>query len=140
MVLAYRVWLFFIGNPAISIANGRSMNGDFVLYKQASAQLFWTHEVAEKAQFVGLTCYFPFGGGIWGYVGDTTLINMNNGEPGQDHILKLAKPVLLPPRQGQKVIADIIPMNDSFLTSLNNATGECDIKFMEDGLHSRDVL
>jgi hypothetical protein len=140
VVLAYRVWLFFMGNPAIAIANGRSMNGDFVLYQQSSAQLYWTHEVAEKAQFTGPTWYFPAGGGIDGCVGDTTLIKMNNGEEGQDHILKLAKPVLLPPRQGQKVLADIIPMNDSLLTSLNNATGECDIKFMEDGLHSRDVL
>src|SRR6266850_2444591 len=32
VVLAYRVWLYFVGNSVAAIANGRVINGDFLLY------------------------------------------------------------------------------------------------------------
>jgi hypothetical protein len=140
VVLAYRVWLFFMGNAGIALANGRTINGDFVLYHEAAAQVFWTHNIGEKVQFTGPTWYFPVGGGIEGYFADTSVPRLNNGEQGHINILKLAKPILIPPRQGFKVTAELIDQNDSFRTHLNNATGQADMKFMLDGLHSRDVL
>lgn len=39
---------------------------------------------------------------------DTTLAVLNNGRPGKSEILKLARPVLIPPRQGFSVTADML--------------------------------
>ena len=139
VVLAYRVWLFFMSNLRDSSANGVAQQGDFHLYQEASAQLYWTHVIGDKTQFTGPTWYFPAGGGIDGFVADTSIVKLNNGEEGQDHILKLAKPILLPPRQGCKVTADLIDMNDSFRTDVNAATGQVDIKFMLDSANGATV-
>jgi len=88
--------------------------------------------------------YFPAGGGTWGFdanVGNGGSI-FNNGEPSQEAILKLARPVVVPVRQNFAVQASFFPMGSvSALDGLNSGAtdDEKEIKFVLDGLQTRDV-
>ena len=66
--------------------------------------------------------------------------------------MRLARPILIPPRQGFKVSATISPigpaLGSDLIAQLNGLTpaGEAaddiakDVKYLLDGIHSRDVL
>ena len=124
------------------------------LYFMCQSQLFWTYFVGDKPQFTHTTWYAPAGGGIHGFAADTTLTVLNNGVPEKGAILKLAKPILVPPRQGFQVTGEIInpvasaaigalpAVERDLVTALNNDIEgiEKDIKYLIDGVHTRDVL
>ena len=138
------------------------------LYFQASEQLLWSFGAGEKYSLTSMpSSYFPYGGGIYGgahfgnepeaqvtdaYAG---FVALNNGMPTQAAILRLARAVLLPPRQNIKCSAQIVSYADnptnavsqqgsrnmlSLTSNFNIADGINKVcSFTFDGLFSRDV-
>ena len=105
-----------------------------------ASQLYWTLIVGEKPQFQAPCWYLPAGGGIWGF--DSTAAVFSNGEPSQEALLKLARPVVVPVRQNFAVQAQFYSIGSvSALDGLNSgATDDTKaIVFMLDGLQTRDV-
>jgi len=115
------------------------------LYLQCQSQLFWTLTIGDKPQFVAGTHYITMGAGIYGDVGgDTTLVVLNNGEPTHAALLRLGRPIAVPPRQGIEVLAEIFTMgavaDHNLVNSLNNADDiSKDVKYFVDGLTTREV-
>ena len=211
VTLAVRVWTYFRANleaqakvgtglplapaPIANFAaNGAPTAGlvqDLVmrvhkLYHQAENQFFWQLQAGDKPQLTTFTAYTPFAGGLDGFFADSRLPRANNGLPTSSALMRLARPVLIPPRQGFQVIAQasaigqtvgasiveqlngLVPDNTAtdFITGATVAavpgfpgfgvtgsapfgTGisvpgkdniEKDIKYLIDGIHSRDVL
>jgi len=198
VTLAVRVWTYFRANleasaavgpgniaAQVPIANfpatpgGGSLVQDLVmrvhkLYHQSENQFFWQLQAGDKPQLTTFTAYTPFAGGLDGFFADSRLPRANNGLPTSSALMRLARPVLIPPRQGFQVIAQasaigqtvgasvteqlngLVPNNtaNAYITG-NTATGfgtgtgvsvpgkdqiEKDIKYLIDGIHSRDVL
>ena len=131
VILALRAWLYF---------NGTNRRAN---YLRVNSQLYWTLIVGEKPMFQAPCWYFPSGGGVWGF--DATAATgsvFNNGEPTQEAILKLARPIVVPVRQNFAVQASFFPMGTvSALDGLNTGAtdDEKEIKFVLDGLQTRDV-
>jgi len=145
------------------------------LYHQAENQFFWQLQAGDKPQLTTFTAYTPFAGGLDGFFADSRLPRANNGLPTSSALMRLARPVLIPPRQGFQVIAQasaigqtvgasvveqlngLVPNNtaNQFISGAATTTGfgvgtgisvngkdqiEKDIKYLIDGIHSRDVL
>jgi hypothetical protein len=148
---------------AVALLNG-SVPGDYHdvhrLYFQASEQLLWTFGAGDKPSLSSMpSSYFPWGGGLHGDVGGTTdLIHWDNGSPNHSGILRLARAILIPPRQNIRCEAEIarypdggngaVPFasNQGARNMLNladnlNAVDLINkiIAFCFDGLFSRDV-
>lgn len=203
ITLAVRVWTYFRFNgeapvtisplnqasvtvPASSVVNpaagiNSQMFPDRImrvhkLYHQTQNQFFWQLVAGDKPQLTTYTAYTPMAGGLDGFFADSRLPRANNGVPTSSALMRLARPVLIPPRQGFQVIAIGAPIGNttgaSALEQLNGlipdnspttlitgqaqtATGfgtgnglsvagiddiEKDIKYLIDGIHSRDVL
>jgi hypothetical protein len=115
------------------------------LYLQCQSQLFWTLHVGDKPQFVAGTHYIPLGAGIYGDIGgDTSLVLINNGDPSNAALLRLGRPISVPPRQGIEVTAEIFAMaaaGDHDLVQTLNADDDIakDVKYFLDGLGTREV-
>jgi len=144
------------------LLNGSTM-GDvrdvYRLHWQASEQLLWSFGAGDKFSITSMpTAYFPYGGGLHGDMGGLTdLIHWNNGLPDHTGILRLARAILLPPRQNIKCQAQIVALPDggnsatfgttqgarnmlSLTSNLNAVDGLGKvISFTFDGLFSRDV-
>lgn len=131
VILALRAWLFFDGT-------NRRAN-----YTRVASQLYWTLIVGEKPMFQAPCWYFPSGGGVWGLDATPgTGSVFNNGEPTQEAILKLARPIIVPVRQNFAVQASFFPMGNVSALDLLNFGAEDDqkeVKFVLDGLQTRDV-
>jgi hypothetical protein len=128
VVLAIRCWLFFEGS------NKRKN------YVQVASQLYWTFIVGQKPQFQAPCWYHPAGGGVWGFDASASVLNL--GTPEQPAILKLARPIIVPVRQGFLAQADFFDVGDvSALDLLNNGSSDDQkvIMYMIDGLLTRDV-
>ena len=147
------------------------------LYHQTQNQLFWQFQAGDKPQLTTFTAYTPFAGGLDGFFADSRLPRANNGVPTSSALMRLARPILIPPRQGFVVIAiaspigqaqgasvieqlnGLVPNNDpwgalntggtistvpaSLGTGLSTPGAddiEKDVKYLIDGIHSRDVL
>lgn len=147
---------------AVQIMDG-SVPGDVRdvhrLYWQASEALLWNFGAGDKFSMTSMpSSYFPWGGGLHGDIGGSTdLIHWNNGTPDHAGILRIARAVLLPPRQNIKCSAQIVsyPVNGNAavfgttqgsrnmldLTDNLNAADliQKSIAFCFDGLFSRDV-
>lgn len=129
VILALRAYLFF---------NGTNARANYV---NVASQLYWTLVVGEKPQFSAPCWYLPAGGGIWGF--DSTTAVFANGEPSQEAILKLARPVVVPVRQNFAVQAQFFSVGSvSALDGLNSgATDDSKvIMFMIDGQLDSDSL
>jgi len=200
VTLAVRVWTYFRFNtesprsttgadqtfPAINAGNATpvgavgTVSGDRInrvhkLYHQTQNQLFWQFQAGDKPQLTTYTAYTPFAGGLDGFFADSRLPRANNGVPTSSALMRLARPILIPPRQGFVVIAiaspigqasgasvvdqlnGLVPNNDAWgngpggtiVASGASGTGlstagrddiEKDVKYLIDGIHSRDVL
>jgi hypothetical protein len=81
-------------------------------YWQTLEQLHWNYGTGEKFSLTNMqTKYMPDGGGLSGDIGGATdLIHWNNGDPSQQSILRLARAILLPPRQNVRCQAVIIQL------------------------------
>jgi hypothetical protein len=206
VTLAVRVWTYFRFNRESSHTSGTAgfpvvnanaatpagvpvgVEGDRIarvhkLYHQTQNQLFWQFQAGDKPQLTTYTAYTPFAGGLDGFFADSRLPRANNGVPTSSALMRLARPILIPPRQGFVVIAIASPIGQALGSSVidqlngqvpNNdawgpvATGgtittgavaaaidgafsnglavagrddiEKDVKYLIDGIHSRDVL
>lgn len=195
VTLAVRVWTYFRFNtestrfqsvPAViasaPVGSLAGVTTDRIqrvhrLYHQAENQLFWQFVAGDKPQLTTFTAYTPAAGGLDGFFADTRLPRANNGVPTSGALMRLARPILVPPRQGFQVIAIASPIGQavgaSIIEQLNGqvpdndawgvaATGgtitgtagvpaqgltvtgrddiEKDVKYIIDGIHSRDVL
>jgi hypothetical protein len=115
------------------------------LYLQCQSQLYFTVNIGDKPQFVSGTHYVPMAAGIYGDVGGSTgLVLINNGHPSHAALLRLGRPIAVPPRQGIEVLAEIFPMvaggDHDLQTSLNTEDDIAkDIKYFLDGLATREV-
>lgn len=201
VVLAVRVWTYFRYNWE-SLRNTAGANAQFAqinagaatpveeggagtvttdrvqrvhkLYHQSQNQFFWQFQAGDKPQLTTFTAYTPFAGGLDGFFADSRLYRANNGVPTPSALMRLARPILIPPRQGFVVIAIAspigqaagasiieqlngeVPNNDAWgngpggtITGTIGTTGssttgrddiEKDLKYLIDGIHSRDVL
>ena len=197
VTLAVRVWTYFRFNaestrfqsdanaplgtqPNAPVASLDGITADRIqrvhkLYHQAENQLFWQFIAGDKPQLTTFTAYTPAAGGLDGYFADTRLPRANNGQPTSSALMRLARPILVPPRQGFQVVAIASPIGQSAGSSLveqlnglvpdndpwgaassggtvTGTTGDNgltvhgkddiakDIKYLIDGIHSRDVL
>lgn len=129
------------------------------LYQQSEEQLLWSFGAGDKFSITSMpTAYFPYGGGLHGDLGGATnLIFLNNGMPDHTGILRLARAILLPPRQNIKCSAQIVSYPSggnaatfatsqgtrdmlSLTSNLNVIDGvQKVVAFTFDGLFSRDV-
>jgi len=128
VILALRCWLYF---------NGTNRRNN---YLRVASQLYFTLTVGDKPAFQAPCWYYPAGGGVWGFDATTSIFNL--GEPTQEAILKLARPIMVPVRQNFAVEAQFFTVGTTnALTILN--TGATDdekvIMFVIDGLQTRDV-
>src|SRR5690606_30481145 len=122
--------------------------------------LHWSFGTGEKLSITNMqTKYFPDGGGLSGDMGGTSdLIHWQNGSPDHTAILRLARAILLPPRQNVLCSATIHALPDggnaalaqttttsgrnmlSLTSNLNALDGISKvIGFTFDGLFARDV-
>jgi len=145
-----------------NVANGNapgSTQDVHRLYWQTEEQLLWSFGAGDKFSLTSMpTAYFPYGGGLHGDLGGATdLILWNNGTPDHTGILRLARAILLPPRQNIKCSAQIVSLPDGgnnalfvgtqgarnmlSLTSNLNVVDLVNkvVSFTFDGLFSRDV-
>lgn len=150
-------WL--VGGDGIGQAPG-NVEDVYRLHWQTEEQLHWTFGTGMKPSIVNMpTWYFPAGGGMSGdLAGATDLIFLqNSGYDGQNSILKLARAILLPPRQNLICQARMFQMEDNGqamtfgtsqgsrnMLSLRDNLNAIDaiqkvVTFTFDGLFSRDV-
>ena len=151
------------GSAAFAAALGANAVGNVNdvhrLHWQTEEALLWSFGAGEKFSITSMpTAYFPFGGGLHGDLGTATeLILWNNGMPSHEGILRLARAILIPPRQNIKCSAQIVAYPDGgngavfgstqgtrnmlSLTDNLNATDLINkvVTFTFDGLFSRDV-
>lgn len=129
------------------------------LHYQSLEQLHWSFGTGEKFSITNMpTKYFPDGGGLSGDNGGVSdLIHWQNGSPDHTAILRLARAILLPPRQNVKCEATISQLPDggqaanagttqgnrnmlSLTDNLNALDGINKVcQFTFDGLFARDV-
>ena len=131
------------------------------LHWQTEEQLHWSFGTGLKNSIDNMpTWYFPTGGGISGDMGGTTdLIHwQNSGWDGHTGILRLARAILIPPRQNILCSAKMFALPDGGaatafglvqapgrnMLSLRDNLNACDgigkvVTFTFDGLFSRDV-
>lgn len=150
-------WL--VGGAGIGQSPGR-IEDVYRLHWQSEEQIHWTFGTGNKPSLENMpTWYFPAGGGMSGDLAGATdlLFLQNSGYDGQNSILKLARAVLLPPRQNLICRARMFQLEDNgqsqtFVTSQGsrnmlsirdnlNAIDAIQkvITFTFDGLFSRDV-
>jgi hypothetical protein len=151
---------FQAGQPAVGSAPG-TVQDYYRLIWQTEEQLHWNFGTGLKNSITNMpTWYFPAGGGISGDNGGTTdLIHwQNSGYDGHSGILRLARAILIPPRQNILCEAKIFALPDGGtattwgsiqggsrnMLSLRDNLNAVDlmskvVTFTFDGLFSRDV-
>lgn len=150
---------FTTGAPGFGNAIG-DYHDVYRLHYQAMEQIHWSFGTGEKFSITNIaTKYFPDGGGLSGDAGGVSdLIHFQNGTPDHTAILRLARAVLLPPRQNVKCTATASALPDggnaalagtvtsegrnmlSITSNLNAKDGISKvIQFTFDGLFARDV-
>ena len=151
--------LWTTGGTALGQAPGQIEDVDR-LHWQTEEQLHWSFGTGMKFSIENMqTWYFPTGGGLSGDLGGATdLIHLqNSGYDGHAGILRLARAILIPPRQNIKCQASIYALPGSTgaqtagvtqgprnMLSLRDNLNVVDgvgkvITFTFDGLFSRDV-
>jgi hypothetical protein len=138
-----------------------SVQDYYRLIHQTEEQLHWNFGTGLKNSIFNMpTWYFPAGGGISGDMGGSTdLIHwQNSGTDGHSGILRLARAILIPPRQNILCEAKIFQLPDggqaaNFGTTTQSGRNMLSLKdnlnaidmiakcitFCFDGLFSRDV-
>ncbi len=112
-------------------------------YWQTLEQLHWNYGTGEKFSLTNMqTKYMPDGGGLSGDIGGATdLIHWNNGDPTQQSILRLARAILLPPRQNVRCQAVIIQLPGGTNATLAGANqGAINTLSLRDNLNRIDAM
>lgn len=127
-----------------ALLNGNAVGGINDVYRlhwQAEEQLLWSFGAGDKFSITSMpTAYFPYGGGLHGDFGSTTdLIHWNNGMPSHDGILRLARAILIPPRQNIKCEANIARLDTGPAGQIVQSTqGNRDMYSLRDNLNAPD--
>jgi hypothetical protein len=182
IILALRVFLMFrnpilrgTGTPiasngdisAFPNASGQAGEGNAMgqtqdvwrLYCQSTEQIFWTFGAGDKPSISKMpTAYFPYGGGLVSdLAGSSNLIHGSSGLQTHGSMLKLARAIMLVPRQQINCLAEVQAFADgglqatfgtaqgsrnmlSVVANLNAVDAiQKTVSFTFDGLLSRDV-
>jgi hypothetical protein len=134
---------FGLGGEGAGTALG-SFQDVYRLHYQALEQLHWSFGTGEKFSITNMhTKYFPDGGGLSGDNGGVSdLIHWQNGTPDHTAILRLARAILLPPRQNVRCVATIsqLPGGGQTATAgMTTATGRNMLSF-KDNLNAPDGI
>lgn len=142
-------WVFpnIGGSPAFAAAlNGNAVgdtNDVYRLHWQAEEQLLWSYGAGDKFSITSMpSAYFPYGGGLSGDLGGSTdLIHWNNGMPSHEGILRLARAVLIPPRQNIKCEAQIASLDAGVNAGVFGSTqGTRNMLSLRDNLNAPDLV
>jgi len=121
-----------------------SIQDVYRLHYQVMEQLHWSYGTGEKFSITNLASkYFPDGGGLSGDMGGTSdLIHWQNGDPTHTSILRLARAILLPPRQNVKCVADISALPDGGQANLAGTTtvGGRNMLSLRDNMNAPDGI
>lgn len=134
---------FLAGGAAAGQAMGQ-VQDVYRLHWQAEEQLHWSFGTGLKNSLDNMpTWYFPAGGGISGDMGSTTdLIHwQNSGWDGHSGILRLARAILLPPRQNILCSAEIFSLPDGGQATVFLTTqGARNMLSLKDNLNAIDAV
>jgi len=133
---------FGVGGPGVGQAIGIYQDV-YRLHFQALEQLHWSFGTGEKFSITNMpTKYFPDGGGLSGDNGGTSdLIHWQNGSPEHTAILRLARAILLPPRQNVQCEATISRYPDGGNAVLAGTTqGARNMLNLTDNLNALDAV
>lgn len=131
---------------AVSLLNGSGVGDVRDTYRlnwQAEEQLLWSFGAGDKFSITSMpTAYFPYGGGLHGDMGGSTdLIHWNNGMPDNAGILRLARAILIPPRQNIKCSSQIVALPDGGNAAVFGSTqGTRNMLSLRDNLNAVDLL
>jgi hypothetical protein len=142
---------YALPEAAGSAAFGAALNGQAIgsaqdvlrLYWQTEESLFWSFGAGDKFSITSMpTAYFPYGGGIHGELGSQSdLLLMNNGMPSHEAILRLARAILIPPRQNIRCEANIVSYDDGGNSQVFQATqGWRNMLSLRDNLRAVDLI
>lgn len=142
---------FALPDAANSPAFANALNGQAIgtaqdvlrLYWQTAESLFWSFGAGDKFSITSMpTAYFPYGGGLHGQLGNQSdLILFNNGMPSHEGILRLARAILIPPRQNIKCQANIVSYDDGNNSQTFGATqGWRNMLSLRDNLMAVDLI
>lgn len=132
--------------PQSVITNGNapgSIQDVHRLYWQSEEQLLWSFGAGDKFSLTSMpSAYFPYGGGLSGDMGGSTdLIMWNNGTPDHTGILRLARAILIPPRQNVKCTAQIVQLPDGGNSATFFGTqGARNLLSLRDNLNVADLV
>lgn len=130
------------GQAGFGNANG-NVEDVFRLYQQAGEQLFWSFGAGEKLSITAMpSVYFPQGGAVVMDLGATSdIINGYNGDATHESILKLARAILLVPRQQIQCIAQIVKLDDRGQSQTFGTTqGSRNMLSLTDNLNAVDAI
>jgi len=134
---------FAAGAPGMGATLG-SVRDVYRLLYQSLEQLHWSFGTGEKFSITNMpTKYFPDGGGLSGDMGGISdLIHWNNGTPDHTAILRLARAILLPPRQNvlcQATISALPDGGNGALAGMTMVAGtNRNMLSLRDNLNARD--
>lgn len=116
----------------------------FRLHWQTEEQLHWSFGTGEKLSITNMpTWYFPAGGGLTAQLGGATdLIHMqNSGTDGHAGILRLARAILIPPRQNILCKANIYALPSDTNTAIaETSQGQRNMLSLRDNLNAIDAI
>jgi hypothetical protein len=134
-------WL--VGGAAVGQAPGQ-VQDVYRLHWQTEEQLHWDFGTGLKDSIFNMpTWYYPTGGGISGDMGGTTdLIHwQNSGWDGHAGILRLARAILLPPRQNIITRAKIFALEANGMAGVFGTTqGARNMLSLRDNLNAIDAV
>lgn len=138
------------GANALAIMNGTSValpEDVYRCYWQASEQILWSFGAGQKFSITSMpSAYFPYGGGLHGgsEYGPFLAFNRvcwNNGMPDTQGILRMARAILIPPRQNVLCTAQIERLPDGGNLSVFGGTqGTRNMLSCRDNLNTADVM
>lgn len=166
IILALRVFAIFRNPIMRSLASPITNNGDISafpnasgqqgadnaegstsdvwrLYCQVTEQLFWTFGAGEKPSITSMpTAYFPYGGGLVSdLAGSSNLIHGSVGLQTHGSMLKLARAIMLVPRQQIQCLAESAPYaNGGQQATFGTVQGARNMLSVTDNLNAVDAI
>lgn len=132
------------GGPGFQTSGPGTIQDVYRLHWQTEEQLHWSFGTGEKNSITNMpTWYFPTGGGISGDMGAATdLIHwQNSGWDGHSGILRLARAILLPPRQNIVCKAQIFALDaNGQATTFGTTQGSRNMLSLKDNLNAVDAI
>jgi hypothetical protein len=129
-----------------NLLNGQAVGSPedcFRLWWQAQDQLLWSFGAGDKFSITSMpSSYFPYGGGLaQGQMVQTDLIYWSNGQPSHEGILRLARAVLIPPRQNIKCEAQVSPLSAlANASTVSSSQGSRNMLSLRDNLNAPDLI